>query len=100
VPSWVWTFAFGAFAAGAYWLWADTVDPWLQQLSNAGFGGTDFVSLAFFQRRILGRMEFHDSRLANRSIGHRSNYGNRPASEAVSASHGDRGDDVRKWRWP
>jgi cytoskeletal protein CcmA (bactofilin family) len=48
VPSWVWTFTFGAFAAGAYWLWADTVDPWLQQLSNAGFGGTDFVSLLFF----------------------------------------------------
>jgi hypothetical protein len=48
MPSWVWTLAFGAFAAAAYWLWADTVDPWLQQLSNAGFGGTDFVSLLFF----------------------------------------------------
>jgi cytoskeletal protein CcmA (bactofilin family) len=48
VPSWVWTLAFGVFAFGAYWLWADSVDPWLQQLSNAGFGGTDFMSMLLF----------------------------------------------------
>jgi anti-sigma factor RsiW len=48
VPSWVWALGFGVFAAGAYWLWTDSVDPWLQQLSNAGFGGTDFVSLLLF----------------------------------------------------
>jgi anti-sigma factor RsiW len=48
VPSWVWTLAFGVFASGAYWLWTDTVDPWLQQLSNAGFGGTDFFSMLLF----------------------------------------------------
>ena len=48
VPSWVWTLAFGVFAGGAYWLWTDSVDPWLQQFSNAGFGGTDFVSLLLF----------------------------------------------------
>jgi hypothetical protein len=48
VPSWVWTLAFGVFASGAYWLWTDSVDPWLQQLSNAGFGGTDFVSILLF----------------------------------------------------
>jgi hypothetical protein len=48
VPSWVWTLAFGGFALGAYWLWAGTVDPWLQQLSNAGFGGTDFMSMLVF----------------------------------------------------
>src|ERR1700730_7865856 len=48
VPSWAWTLAFGVFAAGAYWLWTDNVDPWLQQLSNAGFGGTDFVSMLLF----------------------------------------------------
>jgi anti-sigma factor RsiW/cytoskeletal protein CcmA (bactofilin family) len=48
VPSWVWTFAFGVFAAGAYWLWTDSIDPWVQQLSNAGFGGTDFVSMLLF----------------------------------------------------
>jgi len=48
VPSWVWTLAFGVCAFGAYWLWADSVDPWLQQLSNAGFGGTDFMSMLLF----------------------------------------------------
>src|SRR5260370_39115827 len=48
IPSWVWTLAFGVFASGAYWLWTDSVDPWLQQLSNAGFGGTDFLSMLLF----------------------------------------------------
>ena len=48
VPSWVWTLAFGVFAFGAYWLWADSVDPWLQRLSNAGFGGTVFQILRRF----------------------------------------------------
>src|SRR5258708_8763667 len=47
-PSWVWTLAFGVFASGAYCLWTDSVDPWLQQLSNAGFGGTDFLSMLLF----------------------------------------------------
>ena len=48
VPSWVWTLAFGIFAAGAYWLWTDGVSPWLDQLSNAGFGGTDLMSMVLF----------------------------------------------------
>jgi anti-sigma factor RsiW len=48
LPSWVWTLAFGVFTAGAYWLWTDSIDPWLQQLSNAGFGGTDLVSMLVF----------------------------------------------------
>ncbi len=48
VPSWVWTLAFGAFAAGAYWLWTDGISPWLDQLSNAGFGGTDLMSIILF----------------------------------------------------
>jgi cytoskeletal protein CcmA (bactofilin family) len=48
MPSWVWTLAFGVFAAGAYWLWTDSIDPWLQQLSNAGFGGTDLISMLLF----------------------------------------------------
>jgi hypothetical protein len=48
VPSWVWTLAFGLFTAGAYWLWTDTIAPWLDQLSNAGFGGTDLVSMLLF----------------------------------------------------
>ncbi len=47
-PAWVWTLAFGVFAAGAYWLWTDGISPWLDQLSNAGFGGTDLVSMILF----------------------------------------------------
>jgi hypothetical protein len=47
-PSWVWTLAFGIFAAGAYWLWADGIAPWFAQLSNAGFGGTDMFSMIVF----------------------------------------------------
>lgn len=47
-PSWVWALAFGAFAAGAYWLWTDGVGPWFDQLSNAGFGGTNLMSMMLF----------------------------------------------------
>jgi hypothetical protein len=48
LPSWVWTLAFGAFAAGAYWFWTDGIGPWFDQLSNAGFGGTDVFSMIVF----------------------------------------------------
>jgi len=48
LPSWVWTLAFGAFAAGAYWFWIDGIAPWFDQLSNAGFGGTDMFSMILF----------------------------------------------------
>jgi anti-sigma factor RsiW len=48
LPSWVWTLAFGAFAAGAYWFWTDGIGPWFDQLSNAGFGGTDMFSMIVF----------------------------------------------------
>ncbi len=48
LPSWVWTLAFGAFAAGAYWVWTDGIGPWFDQLSNAGFGGTDMFSMIMF----------------------------------------------------
>jgi cytoskeletal protein CcmA (bactofilin family) len=48
LPSWAWTLAFGAFAAGAYWLWTDGIGPWFDQLSNAGFGGTDVFSMIVF----------------------------------------------------
>jgi hypothetical protein len=48
LPSWVWTLAFGAFAAGAYWVWTDGIGPWFDQLSNVGFGGTDMFSMIVF----------------------------------------------------
>ncbi len=47
-PSWIWTLAFGAFAACAYWFWIDGIAPWFDQLSNAGFGGTDLFSMIVF----------------------------------------------------
>ncbi len=48
LPSWVWTLAFGALATAAYWFWIDGIAPWLDQLSNAGFGGTDVFSMIIF----------------------------------------------------
>jgi hypothetical protein len=48
LPSWVWTLAFAVFAAGAYWIWTDAISPWFDQLSNAGFGGTDLFSMVVF----------------------------------------------------
>ncbi len=48
LPSWVWTLAFGVLAGGAYWIWADGIGPWFDQLSSAGFGGTDLFSMVIF----------------------------------------------------
>jgi cytoskeletal protein CcmA (bactofilin family) len=47
-PSWVWSLAFGVFAAGAYWVWNDGIGPWFDQLNNAGFGGTNLMSMMLF----------------------------------------------------
>jgi cytoskeletal protein CcmA (bactofilin family) len=48
LPPWAWTLAFGVFAAGAYALWTDGISPWLNQFTNAGFGGTDLFSIILF----------------------------------------------------
>ncbi len=48
LPAWAWSLAFGVFAAGAYVLWTDGISPWMNQLSNAGFGGTDLFSMILF----------------------------------------------------
>jgi cytoskeletal protein CcmA (bactofilin family) len=45
---WAWVGAFGMAAAGAYWLWTAIIDPWSDQLSQAGFGGTDLMTMLFF----------------------------------------------------
>lgn len=45
IASWIWIAAFSLFSGGTYWLWVGTISPWLQQLSNAGFGGTDVVTM-------------------------------------------------------
>jgi len=47
-PSWFWTLAFGGTAAGAYWFWTNGIGPWLDQMTNAGFGGTDMFSMLLF----------------------------------------------------
>ncbi|HEX3375498.1 MAG TPA: hypothetical protein VHS29_01475 [Candidatus Acidoferrales bacterium] len=48
LPAWVWTLAFGAFVASAYWVWVDSLMPLFDPLSNAGFGGTDLFTMIVF----------------------------------------------------
>jgi hypothetical protein len=48
LPAWVWSLAFGVFATGAYVLWSYGISPWLDQLTSAGFGGTDLFSIILF----------------------------------------------------
>jgi cytoskeletal protein CcmA (bactofilin family) len=45
---WAWVGVFGLAAAGAYWLWTTIIDPWSDQLSQAGFGGTNLMTMLFF----------------------------------------------------
>jgi cytoskeletal protein CcmA (bactofilin family) len=46
---WAWIISFGMAAAGSYWLWTTIIDPWRAQLNEAGFGGTNLVTMLFFQ---------------------------------------------------
>ena len=46
---WIWTVAFGLAATGAYALYTTYIEPYQQQLQNAGFGGSDLLSLLIFQ---------------------------------------------------
>ncbi len=46
---WAWIVSMGLAAAGVYTLWTGMVDPWLQQLNQAGFGGTSLLTLLFFR---------------------------------------------------
>ncbi|HUK30037.1 MAG TPA: hypothetical protein VLV89_02925 [Candidatus Acidoferrum sp.] len=46
---WAWIISFGMAAAGTYWLWTTIIDPWKAQLNEAGFGGTNLVTMLFFQ---------------------------------------------------
>jgi len=46
---WAWIVSFGLAAAGAYTLWAGFIDPWRQQLSQAGFEGTNLLTLVLFR---------------------------------------------------
>ncbi|MFI5058916.1 MAG: hypothetical protein ACHQLQ_12085 [Candidatus Acidiferrales bacterium] len=46
---WIWGVAFGLAATGAYALYTGYIEPWQQQLEQAGFGGTNILSLLVFQ---------------------------------------------------
>src|ERR1700737_63921 len=46
---WIWGLAFGLAATGVYALYTGYVEPWQQQLEQAGFGGTNLLSLLIFQ---------------------------------------------------
>ncbi len=46
---WAWVISFGLASAGAYALWTGIIEPWRQQLSQAGFGGSNMLAILFFQ---------------------------------------------------
>ncbi len=94
VPSWVWTLAFGVFAAGAYWLWTDGISPWLDQLSNAGFGGTDLMSMILFSGAFWEGWGDMVDIIANRGLDCGGARRHRPDQAALAAVHGHRGSHV------
>jgi len=47
--SWAWIISFGLASAGAYTLWTGIVEPWRQQLSQAGFAEDSLLTLLFFR---------------------------------------------------
>lgn len=47
-PSWIWVAACGLFAAGVALIWIDSISPWLDQFTNAGFGALDFLGMLLF----------------------------------------------------
>src|SRR5436309_15513372 len=46
---WIWGVAFGLAATGAYTLYTGYIQPWEQQLEQAGFGGSNLLSLLISQ---------------------------------------------------
>jgi cytoskeletal protein CcmA (bactofilin family) len=46
---WIWTVAFGLAATGVYALYTSYIEPWQVQLEQAGFGGSNLLSLLIFQ---------------------------------------------------
>lgn len=46
---WAWLISFGLASAGAYALWTSIIEPWRQQLSQAGFGGSSLLTILFFR---------------------------------------------------
>jgi cytoskeletal protein CcmA (bactofilin family) len=46
---WIWTVALGLAATGVYALYTTYIEPWQTQLEQAGFGGSNLLSLLIFQ---------------------------------------------------
>jgi len=46
---WIWGLVFGLAATGVYALYTGYVQPWQQQLEQAGFGGSSLLGLLMFQ---------------------------------------------------
>ena len=46
---WAWIMSFGLAAAGAYTFWTGIVEPWRQQLNQAGFGEGGLLTILFFR---------------------------------------------------
>ena len=46
---WVWGVILGVAATGAYSLYSGYIEPWQQQIDQAGFGGSSLLSLLIFQ---------------------------------------------------
>jgi len=46
---WIWGLVFGLAVLGVYALYAGYIEPWEQQLEQAGFGSTNLLSLLVFQ---------------------------------------------------
>ncbi|HVM74737.1 MAG TPA: hypothetical protein VMT75_03780 [Candidatus Saccharimonadales bacterium] len=46
---WIWGVVFGLAALGVYALYTGYIEPWQNQLEQAGFGGTNLLSLMVFQ---------------------------------------------------
>jgi cytoskeletal protein CcmA (bactofilin family) len=46
---WIWGVVFGLAATGVYALYTGYVQPWQQQLEQAGFGGSNLLGLLIFQ---------------------------------------------------
>ncbi len=46
---WAWIISFGLAAAGAYTLWTGIIEPWREQLSQAGIGESSLLTLLLFR---------------------------------------------------
>jgi cytoskeletal protein CcmA (bactofilin family) len=46
---WIWGLMFGLAATGVYALYTEYIQPWQQQLDQAGFGGSNLLNLMIFQ---------------------------------------------------